>query len=102
MVLQPMAEEGGLSRRALGIEHDRQIAAEPHRIHVVEEEGTMPAEQVLHIVLGGREQHVDAGLVHETVEPRGVEGGWHDRCSWLRMFPRLSPRWGAGMVAVWR
>ena len=74
-VLQAMAEIGRLVRRALGIDQDRQIAAKPHRIHVVEEEGAVAAEQILHVVLGGRDQHVDAGLVHQTVEPRGVERG---------------------------
>ena len=44
----------------------------------------MPAEQVLHIVLGGREQHVDAGLVHEAIETACVEWnclGGHVRSS---------------------
>jgi hypothetical protein len=31
------------------------------------------AEQILHIVLGGREHNVDARLIHQTVEARVVE-----------------------------
>ena len=68
-----MAEVGGLVGRALGIDQDRQVAAEPHRVHVVEEERAVAAEQVLHVVLGGRDQDVDAGLVHQPVEPLRVE-----------------------------
>ncbi len=70
---QPVAEIGRPVGRALGIDEDRQVAAEPHRVHVVEKEGAVAAEQILHIVLGGREQQVDAGLLHQKVEPVGVE-----------------------------
>ena len=35
VALQPVAEEGRLLRRALGIDQQRQIAADPHRVHVV-------------------------------------------------------------------
>ena len=70
-----MAEEAGLLRLALGIDEDRQIAAQPHRVHGFEEERAMAAEQVLNIVLRGRDQDVDAGFVHQPVEQRGVERG---------------------------
>ncbi len=33
----------------------------------------MAAEKVLDVVLGGRQQYVDARFVHQPVEPRGVE-----------------------------
>src|SRR6516165_1724355 len=33
----------------------------------------MPAEQILHIVLRGRDQDVDPGLVHQTIEPLRIE-----------------------------
>jgi hypothetical protein len=72
-VLQPVAEIRRLVGFALRIDHDRQIAAQAHRIHVVEEERAVPAEQVLHIMLRRREQHVDAGLVHQAVETACVE-----------------------------
>jgi hypothetical protein len=78
MILQPVTEERGLVGRAFDIDHDRQIAAQTHRIHVVKEECTMSAEQVLHIVLRGRKQHVDAGVLHQAVEPFGIEG--YGRC----------------------
>jgi hypothetical protein len=35
--------------------------------------GTVAAEQVLHIVIGGSEQHVDAGLVNQAVEAGMIE-----------------------------
>ena len=34
----------------------------------------MAAEQVLHVVLGGHAKDIDAGLIHQPVEPVGVEG----------------------------
>ena len=69
-----MAEIAGLLRRALRIDEHRQVPGDPDRIHGVEEEGAMSAEQVLDIVLGGRQQHIDAGVVHQLIEPRRVEG----------------------------
>ena len=33
----------------------------------------MAAEQILHVVLRGRDQDVDAGLVHQAIEPSGIE-----------------------------
>jgi hypothetical protein len=74
-VLQPVAEVSRLVRLALRIDHDRQVAAQSHRVHVVEEERAVAAEQVLHIVLRGREQHVDPGLIHQAVEAGGIERG---------------------------
>jgi hypothetical protein len=59
---------------ALLIDHDRQIAAHPNRIHVVEEEETIAAKQILHIVLGGRDEDVDALVFEQGVESRRVEG----------------------------
>jgi hypothetical protein len=87
MALEPVAEEGRLLRRALGVDQQRQIAADAHGIHVVEEDGAMATEQVLDVVLGVGDQHIDAGIVHEPVEALGVEGnGWlgdveHGSCS---------------------
>ena len=49
------------------IDEDRQIAAHPDRIHVVEEEETIAAKQILHIVLGGRDENVDALVVEQGV-----------------------------------
>jgi hypothetical protein len=72
-VLQAMAEIRSLVRRAFGIDQDRQVTAEPHCIHVIEEERAMAAEQVLHIVLRRRDQHVHAGLVHQPVKAGGVK-----------------------------
>ena len=67
-------KNAGLLRRALGIDEDRQVAADsPIASMLLEEEGAMAAEQVLDVVLRGRDQHVDAGLVHPMVEAGGVE-----------------------------
>src|ERR1700722_3304966 len=40
----------------------------------------MTAEQILDIVLRGREQEVDAGLVHQAIEPIAIERD--GRCAW--------------------
>ncbi len=78
-----MAEEPRLLRIALGIDEDRQVAAQPHRIHSLEEERAVPAEQILHIVLRGRDQHVDAGVLHQAVEPGGVERDIRRDTAWF-------------------
>jgi len=72
-VFQAVAEIRRLVGGALGIDQDRQVAAQSHRVHVVEEERAVAAEQVLHIVLRRRDQHIHAGLVHQLVETGGVE-----------------------------
>ena len=44
----------------------------------------MAAEQILHIVLGGRQHHVDAGLIHQAIEAMMIEGNgealWPAEC----------------------
>ncbi len=72
-----------LSGAALGIDQDRQVPADPDRVHVVEEERAVPAHQVLHVVLGGRQQDIHAGVVHEPVEPSGIERNGGDLYSSL-------------------
>ena len=62
-----MAEITRLLPPALGIDEYRQIAAQAHCIHGLEEEGAVPAEQILHIVFGRDDQHIDSGLVHQTI-----------------------------------
>src|SRR5262249_6423336 len=71
--LHAMAEISRLLSVALGIDQDRQIPAQSHRIHGLEEKGAMAAEQILHVVFRGREEDVDPGLVHQTIQPIGVE-----------------------------
>src|SRR5215475_11630777 len=68
-----MPEITGLLPGALGIDEHRQIAAQSHRIHGLEEKGAMPAEQILHIVFRGRDQDVDPGLVHQTIQAIRIE-----------------------------
>jgi len=59
------------------IDNNRQIAAHPDSIHVVEEEKAIAAKQILHIVLGARNEDIDALVFEQGVESRRVEG----RCS---------------------
>ena len=73
ITFQPMAEIGGLVHGALDVDENRQIAADPHGIHVVEEKGAVAAEQVLDVVFGRRDKHVQAGLIHEAIEPVGIK-----------------------------
>ena len=73
MRFERIADIAGLLGRALGIDQDRQIPADPERIHVVEEDRALGIEQILHIVLGGRDQHVDAGGVHQGIELGRIE-----------------------------
>ena len=49
------------------LDYDRKIAAHPDRIHVIEEEKTITTKQILHIVLGGRDENVDALVVEQGV-----------------------------------
>ena len=87
MALEPVAVESRLLRRPLGVDQQRQIAADAHGVHIVEEDGAVAAKQVLDVVLRVGDQHIDAGIVHEPVEVLGVEGnGWlgdveHEGCS---------------------
>src|SRR5215217_7489926 len=74
MVLKSVSDKSGLVRCALRIDHKRQVAAQTHRVHVVEEERAMAAEQILNIVLGGGEQDVDPGILHEAIKPSAIEG----------------------------
>jgi hypothetical protein len=71
--LHAMPEIASLLPSALGIDQDRQIAAQSHRIHGLEEEGAMPAQQILHVVLRRRDQKIDPRLIHEAVEPIRIE-----------------------------
>ncbi|MGY3421294.1 hypothetical protein ACVWZW_001769 [Bradyrhizobium sp. F1.13.4] len=71
--LQPVPDIHRVLRCALGIDQNRQIAADAKRIHVVEEDRALGTQQVLHIVLGGRDQDVEAGGLHQTVEFGGIE-----------------------------
>jgi len=56
------------------IDNNRQIAAHPDSIHVVEEEKAIAAKQILHIVLGARNEDIDALVFEQGVESRRVEG----------------------------
>ncbi|MGY3409958.1 hypothetical protein ACVWZV_006071 [Bradyrhizobium sp. GM5.1] len=73
MGFQTVADINRLVGCALGIDQHRQIAADAERIHVVEEDRALGTQQVLHIVLGGRDQDVEAGSLHQAVELGGVE-----------------------------
>jgi hypothetical protein len=70
-----------------------QIAADAERIHVVEEERAVPAQQVLHVVFRCGQQNVHAGIVHQAIEPCGIErdGGRFHGSKHMRLL-------GAGVV----
>ena len=70
---ETMTDIGRLLRLPLRIDEHRQITGDARRIHVFEEIGAVAAEQILHIVLGGREQEVDPGRVHQPVETVVIE-----------------------------
>ena len=55
------------------IDEQRQVAADPDRVEMIEEEEAVPADKVLDVVLGRDDQDVDAGLVEEIVELRRIE-----------------------------
>src|SRR5271166_5610501 len=74
MAFEMASDIGRVVGAVLLIDHDRQIATHPDGIHVVEEEETIAAKQVLHIVLGGRDEDVDALVFEQGVESRRVEG----------------------------
>ncbi len=66
--LHRVADVGGAVRPAARVGDDRQVAALPDCVHGVEEEEPVAAaQQVLGVVLRGRQQHVDAGLVQKLI-----------------------------------
>ena len=69
-----VSDIGRIVGAALLIDHNRQIAAHPDSIHVVEEEKAIAAKQILHIVLGGRNEDIDALVFEQDVESRRIEG----------------------------
>ena len=71
--LHAVAHIGGGLGLALLVDDGRQIAADADRIHGLEEEEFVVAEQVLHVVLGGGDEHVDAGIVQKFVEMIDIE-----------------------------
>ena len=70
---EAIADIGGILRLAALVEQNGQIPAQPHGVHVVEEEEAIAAEQVLHIVLRRDEHRVDVGFAEKPIEQSGVE-----------------------------
>ena len=91
--LHAIADIGGVVRPAFFVDDDRQIAAVADRIHGGEEDEFVAAEQILRVVLGSREQHIDAGLLHQPVDPclveRNVADGTLDRSNVHLFLPEL-------------
>src|SRR5262249_34898340 len=50
------------------------VTVDADRIHGLEEEELVVAEEILHVVLGRGDQHVDAGVVQKPVEVVDIEG----------------------------
>ena len=59
---------------AAEVKEERQIAAEAEGVLELEEEEAVAAEEIGHVVLGGGDQDVDAGLFQQFVEAGGIEG----------------------------
>jgi hypothetical protein len=74
VAFEPISDIGGVVGAALLIGDDRQIATHRDRILVSEEEEAIAAKQILHIVLGGRNENVDALIFEQGVESCRVKG----------------------------
>src|SRR5262245_47763792 len=70
-----MPDIGGLVGSPLGVGQDRQVACDARGIHIVEKDRAVAAQQVLHVVLGGRKQQINTWLLHQAIEAAGVERG---------------------------
>jgi hypothetical protein len=68
-----VCDVGSVLGPPLLIDDNRQIAAMPDRIHGGEENEPIAAKQILCVVFGSDQQHVDAGLLHQQVEPAHLE-----------------------------
>ena len=71
--LHGAADVGRALGLALLVDHGRQIARDAHRLHGIEEVEAIAAEQILDVVLRGRDDDVEAGLIHQSVEALAVE-----------------------------
>src|SRR4051812_2149165 len=71
--LHAIADIGSMLRPTLLVDDNRQITAMADRIHGREEDELVAAKQILSVVLGGGEQHVDACLLHQPIYPGLVE-----------------------------
>ena len=58
---------------AFHVEEDRQVAADADRVEMIEEEEPVAAEKILDVVLGGDDQGIDPGVLHQRVQPACVE-----------------------------
>ena len=83
--LHGMADVGAEVGAPFDIDQDRQIAADPDRVKVIEKEEPVAAEQILDVVFGRDQHRVDARLVEQRVETIVVE--WQRR-SLARSFER--------------
>ena len=65
----------GLVGSTLGIDYDRQVAADAQRIHIVEKDRALCTQKVLDVMLRGHQQDIYASILHEPVELRSIESG---------------------------
>jgi len=61
-------------RMPLRVDQDGQVAADPKRVEMVEEEEPIPTQEILDVVLRRDQQHVNAGVVQQRVEVTPVKG----------------------------
>src|SRR5215469_12522191 len=71
--LHPLADIRRLLRAAFDIDEQGQIAADPDRVEMIEEEEPIPAEEILNVVLRRDHHGVHAGFVQESVEARAIK-----------------------------
>ena len=83
-VFHLVADIGGALHSTLLVNHDRQVAAVADGVHGGEEDELVATEQVLRVMLGGRDKNVDAGLVHQPVDTGLVER--HSRSAGLARY----------------
>src|SRR4029079_12203343 len=67
VALERIAEIRRLVGPAFRIDENGEVAANPDRVHVVEEKEAITAEQILDVVLRRYDQGVDAGFIHQGV-----------------------------------
>ena len=74
VVLHRVADIGRVLRLAADIDEERQVAGKADRVEMGEEEETIGvADQVLDVMLGGNDEDVDPGPLHERIEQLAVE-----------------------------
>ncbi len=73
VVLHPAPDIGSVLGLALLVNEGWEVAAHTGRIHRVEEEKAVAAEEILHVVLGRGDKDIDACIVQQFVQALSIE-----------------------------